>query len=147
MQLALNKYKERKQANKWRTPSHEEQKLIALTAKLRESRNKSNNKEKKRKRDLQDIKRKPGKYAWKLKPPGDGEPRTKVVNQKTYHFCPNHKENGMWVLHDPKDCNEAEDGETKLSKKLATARPKLTLAKALQAVDGHESESSNEHEE
>jgi hypothetical protein len=82
MQLALNKYKERKQANKCCTPSYEEQKLMALTAEIRESRNKSIIKEKKCKRDFQDVKKKSSKYAWKLTPPGIGEPSTKVVNHK-----------------------------------------------------------------
>jgi hypothetical protein len=36
------------------------------------------------------------KWAWKLKAPKEKDPKTKKVDDKTYHWCPNHS---AWTLH------------------------------------------------
>ena len=42
--------------------------------------------------------------AWKIIKPKPGEACTKQVKSKLYHWCMNHKEEGMWVIHCPEDC-------------------------------------------
>jgi uncharacterized membrane protein YgcG len=42
-----------------------------------------------------------GAWAWKDIPPADGAPKTKVVESKTYHWCPKH---AAWCIHLPADC-------------------------------------------
>jgi hypothetical protein len=42
------------------------------------------------------------KYAWKLIATTAGKPKSKMVIQMEYHFCPNHNEGkGAWVIHNP----------------------------------------------
>jgi hypothetical protein len=41
------------------------------------------------------------KDAWKAIPPGSNDPKTKSFEDRTYHWCPNHK---MWTMHKPEDC-------------------------------------------
>jgi hypothetical protein len=38
---------------------------------------------------------------WKKAVPSTGEPKSKKVNGKTYHWCPRHK---MWTIHSSTDC-------------------------------------------
>ena len=42
--------------------------------------------------------------TWKTIKPKPGEACTKQVKNKLYHWCKNHKEEGMWVIHHPEDC-------------------------------------------
>ena len=42
--------------------------------------------------------------AWKIIKPKPGEACTTQVKNKLYHWCKNHKEEGMWVIHHPDDC-------------------------------------------
>jgi hypothetical protein len=47
--------------------------------------------------------------AWKWVPPKTGEPRTKTVRNREFHWCTHHtnketNKNGMWVTHNPADC-------------------------------------------
>jgi hypothetical protein len=42
-----------------------------------------------------------GVWAWKDVAPADGAPKTKVVENKTYHWCPKHV---AWCIHTPADC-------------------------------------------
>ncbi len=41
------------------------------------------------------------KWAWKDKAPKKGDPKTKKVKSKTYHWCHKHK---AWTLHALADC-------------------------------------------
>jgi hypothetical protein len=129
MQVALTKYKDRTRAGKWQAPSHEEEQIMALTAQLKDLKDhklsgKENNDTSNAKaagkvsrgKNKGKGRRTPGdnstdKYAWKLVPPGTGEPKTKKVNDKEYHFCNNHNDGkGAWVLHNPKKCHAASNG-------------------------------------
>ena len=86
------------------------------------------------------------KYAWKLVPPASGEPKSKEVNKKTYHFCPHHNEGaGLWVLHSPAKCDRREEkNQTDTPNKEKT----MSLTKVLQAIQAeNEDESSDEDEE
>jgi hypothetical protein len=41
------------------------------------------------------------KYTWKREPPKEGQPKTKEVKRRTYHWC---KEHTAWVAHLPEKC-------------------------------------------
>ena len=98
------KYKTLTQANTWCAPSAEQQQIVALQLQLLLM--------------AQAAEKRPGNWDggpdakkrkfvplpddhWKYKNPKKED--TKVHNNKTYYWCPNHKK-GMWVLHHPKDC-------------------------------------------
>ena len=83
------------------------------------------------------------RYAWKLVPPASGEPKTKEVDKKTYHFCMNHNNGaGAWVIHHPDKCDRREG----MHKGKATAEQKvMSLTKALAAI--HDEDESDSEEE
>jgi hypothetical protein len=41
------------------------------------------------------------KYEWKKIPPSEGEAKSKKFEDRTYHWCPNHK---YWTMHTPEEC-------------------------------------------
>jgi hypothetical protein len=114
MHQALTKFKDLKRSKKWQAPTAEEEQIVALvaqveqlkqgTAKKKKSGEKGGEKQRKQRRDDDP------KYAWKLVKPKHGEPLTKDVNGKTYHWCPKHT---AWVLHDPGACRLEGAGKTK----------------------------------
>ena len=120
MQVALTKYKDRIRSDTWQAPSAEEEQIIALTAQISDLRKEtSNHAEREKGKKSTSKKGNDGKkankakiaekYAWKLVPPARGEPTTKEVNKKTYHFCPHHNnESGAWVIHHPSKCDRRE---------------------------------------
>ena len=67
---------------------------------------------------------------WKLEAPKDGK-TTMTRNNKTYHWCPNHK---MWCVHKPSECNLTNKDNEKKS------QYELRVAKALTAVIEDEEE-------
>ena len=156
MQVALIKYKDRKRSEMWQAPSPEEEQIMALTAQVGElqkqkSSSKATSDKPKKKKGGSDSKKKTfaeryagDKYAWKLVPPASGEPKSKEVNKKTYHFCPHHNEGaGLWVLHSPAKCDRREE-KTDTPNKDKT----MSLTKVLQAIQAeNEDESSDEDEE
>jgi hypothetical protein len=112
MKLAETKFRQRKTNNTWIAPTADQEKVIALEAtvdRLLKQQKKANilsgnppkkdNAKSKGKNDKGKA-RKP-MPEWKLKPPAQGEPKTKKVDGKTYHWCTNHK---MWMLHMPAEC-------------------------------------------
>jgi hypothetical protein len=60
-----------------------------------------------------------GVWAWKdVPPPPPGSLHTKVVESKTYHWCPKHL---TWCTHTPEDCHmEAPEDETPSAEALAS---------------------------
>ena len=110
--------------NEWNVMSPEDSMLLALVNSLDKSNNgkKTKNKNNKKKQSEKDTdkesdekKRDPKKKRlskdaripdWKKVAPKNGEPKTKVVDGKTYHFC-KHCRNGegMWALHKEADHN------------------------------------------
>jgi hypothetical protein len=84
------------------------------------------------------------KYAWKLVPPASGEPTTKEVNKKTYHFCPHHNnESGAWVIHHPSKCDRR---EVKNKDKAPAKEKIMTLTKVLQAIQEEADDVSSDEE-
>ena len=155
MQVALIKYKDRKRSDMWQAPSPEEEQIMALTAQVGElqkqkgSSKTTSDKPKKKKGGFEKKKTAAehysgDKYAWKLVPPASGEPKSKEVNKKTYHFCPHHNEGaGLWVLHSPAKCDRREEKKDPSNKDKT-----MSLTKILQAIQAeNEDESSDEDEE
>jgi hypothetical protein len=130
MQLAQNKYKTMVDEKTWAVPSKEEEKIIALEAKITRLSNKkkgtdnkqgqSNNasdkkqgkKNKKKKKD-KDQAQSSGTYtkpAWQTKAPTSAERgKSKKVDGKDYWWCPNHK---SWTRHKPDECRGVGQGNT-----------------------------------
>ena len=119
MQLALNKYTMRKENGEQDAPSSEQEQITALSLKLSKVKsansskkskeknkggngakndpktNKKGKKEKKRKSDMDE------RFKWKMVPPGDGQPQTKEVFHKTYHWCVKHQ---AQTVHSNEEC-------------------------------------------
>ena len=121
MAFAEKRYATLVLAKTWAAPSDEQQELVVLTAKIAElNKQVANTKQpkkgpfKKEKGGIQHPKKKgvkgkkgkqgDAKFAWKMVPPKEGAPRTKQVEGKTYNFCPNHGDKGMWVIHQVSEC-------------------------------------------
>jgi len=107
MDLALNKLKMLVESKRWNLPSAQdvrlEAQIVALTAKLeyfKANRNVTPNgkKEKEKTRKAKLAK----KWAWKLVPPKENDPKTKTVDTKEYHWCIHH---ASWTVHTAKECN------------------------------------------
>jgi hypothetical protein len=49
--------------------------------------------------------------TWKFEVPKTGEPHTKQGkdSDKTYYWCSNHHDRGMWTLHKPANCHWGND--------------------------------------
>jgi hypothetical protein len=45
------------------------------------------------------------KYAWQKVPPASSDPTSKVFEDRTYYWCPNHK---SWTMHSPAECKGAD---------------------------------------
>ncbi len=118
MQLALCKYMDRVTHNLWSKPSAQGEHIIALQAKIgklesslqqKTTAKKDDAKSKEGKGKKGKNKAKKGKRKvepWKLIAPIANQPKTKMVNGKTYYWCLYHNNNkGQWVVHNPNDPN------------------------------------------
>jgi hypothetical protein len=159
MQVALTKFKDRTRSGKWQAPSPEEAQIIALTAQIKDIKanhqagkgkenagNGDGNQSGKKKKGSKTKRGEPSdnKYAWKLIAPTSGEPKTKMVNEKEYHFCLNHNDGkGAWVIHNPAKCHAAK-GYAGTSNQEPSTNKSLALSKALQAIQDEEDSSSDE---
>ena len=119
MEKAINKYRNLMEDGEWRQPSEQDKQILALTAALNKLQNKSTKKStksdsgtgkkkdttKKEEKSTDDGKKKKKREYpdWKLKAPADGEPKTKKVQERTYHWCKYHK---MWTAHKESDCQK-----------------------------------------
>jgi hypothetical protein len=130
MALAEKKFKIMKTLNKWEAPSHVEEKILALQAKL----NKVQGQLKKAGKRFQESEgggkkevRNKKKPEWFKSPPASGNMHeTKQWNGATWHYCCKEtggKCGGKWRTHLPKDCEgpgkrKAEKGNKFVRKKL-----------------------------
>lgn len=123
MSMAEAYYNMKDEEGSWGTPSEEQQQIVALSAEIKSLKNNKQQTTDKLKKLIKTAQRnnktnnprtptdRPNnsKWAWKKTPPAEGDPQTKQFESKTYHWCINHNQgNGMWVLHDPADCNNAD---------------------------------------
>jgi hypothetical protein len=108
MNSCLLKFNTLKMKGLWETPSPEQEKIIALTAAVSSLKSRStkdtNPKGTNGKREPTQSGKTPGKdggiFAWKGVAPKEGEPKSKVVKGKTYHWCTHHA-SPLWSLHKP----------------------------------------------
>ena len=133
MTLALNKYENLLTENKWKALSPEQEQLVALSAQFDKLKDenlrlskaiKSNKKPKGNENKSQSSKKKKSKgkandtkWAWKKVPPKEGERKTKVLNDRTYHWCETHL---AWGEHTNEECKlrmKLEQDEDKSKKK------------------------------
>jgi hypothetical protein len=116
MTHALNKYHILVQEHKWKAMSPQDEQLVALKAQyeqlrdanLRLARSIVGKKSTKGNSDGKKGKDKKGKNKqsrqqeqWKKEPPKEGDPLTKIVNNKTYNWCSHHL---AWTFHTDADC-------------------------------------------
>lgn len=167
MATAESRYATLVHAHTLAVPSDEQQELVALTAKISElkvqvsrakvqpkkdngGRNKhqglADKKDNKKKGHKKATKPNDAKYAWKNIPPKEGAPTTKQVEGKPYNFCLNHGDRGMWVVHEPSECNARKksssggsgQGSPRVERALNMAAIVDTFADDEQSVDSQE---------
>jgi hypothetical protein len=127
MQSALNKYNIAVQTGRWNAPDKKDATIFAMRTEietLKSKRTGSND-----------------KWAWKLKKPERGAPKTKVIQKKTYHWCPTHE---MWTIHTPAECkgknfsNSKSSGDQTVGKLNSNDKSEdytpITLAKGLKTT-------------
>jgi hypothetical protein len=107
MNLAQNKFDALVQDGTWNRPTKEQEQIIALTATIETmaltaaaAAPPKKPKVIKKKSNSTTPRANEGEYAWKSVAPAD-KSKTKVVNNKTYHWCPQHK---AWTLHTAGEC-------------------------------------------
>jgi hypothetical protein len=117
MHMAYGKFIQLSDQGLWCTPMEEQQDIITLEAKWEKKyqaqvkmkkpaekagnnkKGKGKGKKDKKGKDKEKSNKKPD---WMLKEPTGSKPKTKTMNQKEYHWCPNHK---CWTRHKPSECN------------------------------------------
>ena len=126
MELAENKYKNMVNDGVWKAPTQEQETIVNLTAQVAQLQKKvkaaARTQTRARKGDKQqddkdkdksgkpDKEKKKREYpAWKKVAPKDGEPNTKVVNGRTYHWCKHHQ---LWTSHKESECKKATQSTT-----------------------------------
>lgn len=148
MSMALEKFTILKEVKKtWREMSAEQKQIVALNARLEKSKTPSNKKEnvKTSKRNDKKGGRKPKKTSsakarkdlpWMSETPKPGEPTTKTVDGREWHYCTKHKK---WGSHKTSDCKglglDTGSGQSKPSSESTSetskskANPRLVQAK------------------
>ena len=94
--------------------------------------NSNSNKKSKNKKDRSNKRAQKADEEWKKTPPKDGEPKTKHVGNKDWHWCIHHM---RWTVHKPNDCEKGKRLADK-DKSSSTSAYASTLAQiALMAAD------------
>jgi len=81
-------------SKEWHSPPKENQEILALTAEIKALKDQYFKGEK-----TNSFK---SKDSWKKVEPKGGEPLTKEMKGKTFHWCIHHK---AWVIHKPSECH------------------------------------------
>jgi len=147
MEWAVNMYKARMEAGTWCQKVQESEDIIALQARLSSIDNRTKGLESRMHKPKQSDTKHPGqktkkgkkkagkpKEAWRLVPPKEGDPKSRKVGEKTYHWCHNHQ---AWVIHKPSDCRGIATpggGEKSGGNGGTKGKGQLKLAKALAAI-------------
>ena len=135
MEWSLNKYKTRQENQTWCQRSDEEETIIALQAQVQTllekgKTNKATPKKKAKGKSKTDY-----RAPWMKVPPNEGEPNTKEVEGKPWHWCPTHE---AWVRHKPDECRGVRFRGNNSSNTPPTANnngPAMRLSNALSAVE------------
>jgi len=143
MLLAENKYKAMVEGKRWNAPDAQMEKIIALEAQIKKMSNsnkgkkdnKKGNKATERTSNTSKSQKKKGKPAWMTVKPKVGDPNQKVVDKKTYYWCPKHQ---SWGIHKPQECRGKGKGPANKPKDKQEDKPDgnptLQLAQALQTI-------------
>ena len=151
MTLAKNRYEVLVEKGLWNAPSAEEEKIMALEAtvkKLQNAKRGSAKQDDSNKETKKGQKKKPGnkdnkKNAWIHEKPKLGEPRTKIVDGKPWHYCEHH---ARWTQHTTDMCEKKGlgKGKTKYPRqsdsKPNTNAKAVRFAKAMSAIADEEDE-------
>jgi len=128
MSLAKTKWSIRKQKHLWNAPSKQEEKILALEAKVKKLESQRSNKKTQNKSNKGDASastlssqnQSPGDGAsssrydpWMFVPPKDGEAQPKVVGKKQFWWCTNHNK---WCRHTTDKCKGFNVGKGRPSK-------------------------------
>ena len=135
MDWAVNKFKARKEAGTWCKKTTEEETIIALQAQVQELVRKKDDRKRSNFRELD---------PWMKVPPTEGDRKSKMVNNRLFHWCQFHKQ---WTRHKSADCRLGkqkvpENKEASLKKQEKKKQSKL--ATALEAIDDEPSEDEEE---
>ncbi len=114
MESAKDKFDTLMTKGEWKAQTEEQKKIVALEAKVQTlTRNigknkgtkgdsdKDKGKGKGKGKDGEKKKKKQEKPKWMTVPPKDDDSKTKTVDGKSYHWCPNHE---AWTRHKPSEC-------------------------------------------
>jgi hypothetical protein len=107
MTLAKNRYEVLVEKGIWNAPSAEEEKIMALESTIKRLQNskrkgQANNQADKKNEKKGSNKSRP-QPAWVNEKPKPGEPKTKEVEGKLWHYCENH---GRWTHHTTSECRK-----------------------------------------
>ena len=112
MQLAQDKFEACEEKGVWGQLSEEQAKIMVMKAQLEKAtpkQMKSSNLKKKEMKEESSDKKEKRDDAWKIIKPKPGEACTKQVKKKMYHWWKNHKEEGMWVIHQLRTARTSQD--------------------------------------
>jgi hypothetical protein len=133
MSAALNKYELKVEDSSWSVPDKKDDRIIALEAE--NATLKAKGKTKANRGNAGD------KYAWKKIVPKTGDPKTKKVNGKSYHWCHKH---AAWTVHSPDECKlTTEQDASPPSQTTPEDKKALYMSKAYKAI----AEESDDDEE
>lgn len=153
MELALNKYENLVTEGKWRALSPADEKLEALNAtvdklkdlnlrlskslKAKQQKGKGDKdakgKDKAKKKSNKNKKRQNEDMSWKKKPPKEGEPTSKKVQDKMWYWCLDHL---AWVMHEPSECRLAKE-RTSNNRSTPNQQRRTSLNQAVNAILEH----------
>jgi hypothetical protein len=102
MESTANKYNGLKQQGRWNATSEQDEKIIALQAKIQALENVR--KTKKTNSDVKSNVRPKGLPDWVYIGPTSGETETKTVNGKVYYWCSNHRKWSLNPQHTTPQC-------------------------------------------
>ena len=129
MQLAQDKFEDHEEKGVWGELLEEQAEIVAMKAQLEKAMPKQvkDSKSKKNVTEKESSNKKQNRNDdWKVIKPKPGEACTKQVKNKTYHWCKNHKEEGMWVIHRLEDCrNKPKQEEAQANKAEFPTQDKL----------------------
>jgi hypothetical protein len=148
MEWALNKFKTRQENQTWCQKSDEEETIIALQAQVQSliSKQKSNV-GKSATADKKKSKGTKGKNdyraPWMKIAPAEGEPTSKEVEGKEFHWCPTHM---AWVRHKAEECKGLGFRKNGTNSTTTMTGPAMRLSNALSAVHDDEDEDDDDEE-
>ena len=148
MELAETKYRTLVESKQWMEPTTEEKKIVALTAQIAQlkkqkkknnqnstqnnngnnnndnnsgsSNSETNNRNQQRGNSSK-------KTPWYWVAPKTGEPHTKKVGEKEYHWCPHHGKQGKWVRHNPSECKAKDKSKNQGQGQETSGQPSLQV--------------------